>query len=204
MASSEAHIKTLALAGYMGSVPVRQIHGKSYVEVEALARLASGSVSFHQDQITLTLPASQENAVTAAAASQPAKEGFSRDFLRAWIEEMSTIREWHSALESGIRNQIPIWQAWLEPYQSRATTNLQLAQAVATTDADHSAAQLIVNDYEKMKQLNDKYVGRAASARYIAPGSLANDALDQSVVACGQSLEAMAANGQFVDDGICD
>ena len=102
--------------------------------------------------------------------------------MRAWIEETSTIREWHSARESGIRNGIALWQAWLEPHPSRVTTNLQLAQAVATTDADHGAAQLIANDYKKTKQLNDPYVAQAGSSSYIAPDSLVNEALDRSIV----------------------
>jgi hypothetical protein len=38
---------------------------------------------------------------------------------------------------------------------------------------------------------------------YIAPGALKSDALEQSIVACGKSLGAMAASGQFVDDATC-
>ena len=45
MALSQEHIA----AGYTGQVPVRQIHGKNHVEVEALARLTNGSLSFHED-----------------------------------------------------------------------------------------------------------------------------------------------------------
>lgn len=44
--------------GQPGRAPVIQLHGRSYVDVEALARLTNGSLSFKGDQITLTLPAS--------------------------------------------------------------------------------------------------------------------------------------------------
>jgi len=52
-----------------------------------------------------------------------------------------------------------------------------------------------------MKQLSDKY---AAKRAYIAPDALRNDSLNQSIIACGKSLGAMAASGQFVDDGTCN
>lgn len=201
LAFSQGIVKTLVLAGYKGTVPVKEIHGKDYVEIGALARIADGSVSFHGDQVTLTLPTPE---TVASTAPPEANDRFSREFLRAWIEEMSTIREWHTVLENGITNQTPIWQSWLGPFESRATTSLQLVQVTAATDADRSAAQLIANDYEKMKQLQDNYLARAKSANYIAPDSLASDALDQSLLACGQSLEAMAARGRFLDDGACD
>jgi hypothetical protein len=200
IAVSQGEIKRLMLAGYKGSVPVKQIEGKDFVEIEALARLGNGSVSFNGEQVTLTLPAPSPE---AAETEEAANEKFSREFLRAWIEEMGTIREWHTALATAIRSQTPIWQSWLGPYQSRASTNLQLVQASAATDADRKAAPLVSNEYETMMQLNDKYVAQRTSVSYIAPDSLANDPLDKSVTACGQALESMAASGRFVDNGAC-
>jgi hypothetical protein len=200
---SQGQIKSLILSGHTDSVPVRQLNGKNYVEIEALARTANGSLSFSGDQIVLTLPPPGENAATAADAPAAPKPGFSRDFLRAGIESWSTIREWHIALASAIENQFPLGQSWLTPYQSVATTNLRLAQVAASTDSDRSAAQLIANVYEKMRQLNDKYVAQRGDLSYIAPDSLKNDPLDQSIIACGRSLGAMAASGQFADDGTC-
>jgi hypothetical protein len=180
---------------------VKQIDGKDFVEIESLARLGNGSVTFKGEQVTLTLPAPSAEAAGSEGAAP--NERFSREFLRAWIEEMATIREWHTALTTAVRSQTPIWQTWLGAYQSRASTNLQLVQVSAVTDADRRAAPLVVNEYQTMKQLSDKYVTQAASVSYIAPDSLAEDALDQSVTACGQALESMAASGQFVDTGSC-
>ena len=197
IAVSQGAIKHLVLAGYEGSVPVKQIEGKDFVEIEALAQLGKGTVSFNGEQVTLTLPAS------AQATAEAANERFSREFLRAWIEEMATIREWHTALATAVRSQAPIWQSWLGPYQAHASTNLQLVQVSEVTDADRKAATLVSNEYETMKQLNDKYVAQRASVSYIAPDSLANDPLDHSVSACGQALESMAATGRFVDNGSC-
>lgn len=203
MAMSQGQIQTLVVSGYGGSVPVTQMKGRNYVEVETLARVVNGSLSFGANQITLTLPAAGGNAAVAPIPAAPASAGFSKQFLREGIEEMSMIREWHSALASAIDNQYPVTKEGLAQYEAQAMTNLRLLQTAATTDADHKAAQLITNAYQKMKQLSDKYVAKRANMNYIAPDALKNDALDQSIIACGKALGAMAANGQFVDDVTC-
>ena len=200
IAISKGEIKNLVIAGYQGSVPVKQIEGKDYVEIQALARLANGSVSFDGEQITLALPPP----VTEAAITEGENSnGFSKEFLHAWIEELAAIREWHGALEAAVRSQTPLWQVWLGSYQSRAKTNLQFVQVAAVTNADRSAAQLVANEYQKMKQLNDEYAAQAASVSYIEPDSLADDPLNRTVTVCGQALESMAASGQFLDNGSC-
>jgi len=203
MMMPQGQLASLTVNGHQGSVPVTQINGKNYVEIEALARLASGSLRFSGNQVTLTLSAAAENGAASGEEGAAAKTGFSREFLRAGIESLSTIREWHSALASAIENQFPVGQSWLTPYQSLATTNLRLAQVAATTDSDRSAAQLIANVFQKMKQLNDKYVAQRATLTYISPDSLKNDPMDQNAVACGRSIAAMMAGGQFSDDGAC-
>ncbi len=54
-----------------------------------------------------------------------------------------------------------------------------------------------------MKALSNQYVAARQSLDYIAPNALANDRLNQKIIDCGHALAAMAANGQFVDDGSC-
>jgi hypothetical protein len=153
--------------------------------------------------LTLVAVLALAGSALAAAASPAANTGFSREFLRAWIDEMGTILEWHGALASAIGTKYALTQDGLEPYQARAMKNLRLAQAAAKTDADQKAAQLIMNEYQKMKQLSDKYLAKRAILSYIELDTLKNDALDQSIIACGKSLAAMAASGQFKDDGAC-
>jgi hypothetical protein len=195
-AMSERKIQQLTVSGYKGSIPITQINQKNYVEIEALAQLVSGSLSFHGNQMTLTLTGNEaENAAE--------KVGLSRDFLRAGIEEMSTIREWHSALATAIENQYPVTPLVLGPYEAAATKNLRLAQVAATTDADQKAAQSLTNEHQKMKQLSDSYLAQRAAATYIGADALTNDTLNQSVIACGRALGAMAASGQFTDDTAC-
>ncbi|MGA9130640.1 MAG: hypothetical protein WB384_01420 [Candidatus Sulfotelmatobacter sp.] len=123
--------------------------------------------------------------------------------MSAMIEERDAIREWHSALASAIGTKYALTPQGLGPYQARAMTNLRLASAAATTGADQDAAPLILNEYQKMEQLSDKYLAKRAILTYIELGVLQDDELDQSVIACKQSLEAMVASGQFMDDEAC-
>lgn len=199
--AQEQH-QTLVVSGHAGSVPVTQMNGKNYVEVEALAQVANGTLSFNGNQITLTLSTASGNA--AAASPEPNNKGFSKEFLRAGIEAMSTLREWHSVLASAIENQYPFTLDGLASYQGPAMKNLRLAQVAATTEADQNAVQLIASAHQKMKQLSDKYIAQRAEATSIPPDALKDDSLDQSLIACGKSLGAMAASGQFVDDGTCN
>ena len=206
-AISQEQSRTLVVSGHAGTVPVTQSNGRSYVDLEALAQVVNGALSFNGNQITLTLSPAGGNATTAPAHTAGTSSGnnneFSKAFLQAGIEEMSTIREWHSTLASAIENAYPFTQVGLSRYQAQAMTNLRLMQAAATTDADQNAAQLVTNEYQKMKQLSDKYLAKRENMNYISPDALTNDSLNQSIMACGKSLGAMAASGQFVDDGTC-
>ena len=199
IAMAQGKIQQLEVSGKEGSVPVMQMDGKNYVQIEALAQLVGGTVSFKGNQITLTLTP----AAVKAPQTNAAKAGFSIDFLRAGIEEMSTIREWHSALATTIENQVPVTREVLGPLESVATRNLRVAQAAAATDADQHASQMITNEFQKMKQLSDYYLAQRASATYINAAALSNDALNQSLLACGQALGVMASSGQFTDESAC-
>ena len=116
---------------------------------------------------------------------------------------MSSLREWHTALQTAIQNGIPLSEGLLQPYRAQATTNLRLASVAATSPADRNAYQLLNNVYLNMRKLSDKYVSMRASLTYIAPDALQNDELNQHIMTCGRFLGAMAASGQFSDDGSC-
>jgi hypothetical protein len=188
---------TLIVNGQSAGVPVIQMNGRSYVELEGLARAVNGSLSFHGSRTTLTLPG-------ASATPPPASHaGFSKAFLRAGIEQMATIREWHSALATAIQSGIPVTADWLGAYRAQATTNLNLASLAASTDSDHSGYQLLSTEFQNMGSLSDKYIAKRANLDFVAPDALQNDDLNQRIVACGHSLASIAASGQFVDDGSC-
>src|SRR6476661_3098279 len=90
LSQSVEESRTFLINGQAGQAPVVRMQGKSYVELEALARLTHGALSFSGNQVTLTLPGTGPTATTIAGE----KSEFSREFLRAGIEEMAVIREW--------------------------------------------------------------------------------------------------------------
>lgn len=202
---SQGRIQSLVVSGGQGSAPITQINGRNYVDVEALARAANGSLSFNGNQVVLTLGGGSNGGSQSAppASNATSSTGFSSAFLRAGIEAMSTLREWHSALASLIQNGYPVTSQELSRFQGPATANLRLAQTSATTDTDQQGMQLIDNAYQKMKQLSDKYIAMRANMTYIAPDSLENDPLNQSLIACGKALSGMAATQQLTSDSAC-
>jgi hypothetical protein len=203
--SQAAHeTRTLTVNGQPGQVSVVLINGRSYVDLEALARVANGSLGFNGSQITLTLPGAANSTPPAASSASPSTNpGFSKGFMKAGIEQMSVVREWRSALANAIQNGFPISEDWLASYRGQAATGLRLASVAVSTDADRNAFQLLTNVFNNMSQLSKNYVASRQSLSYISPDSLTNDPLNQKIVNCGHSLAAMAASGQFVDDGSC-
>jgi hypothetical protein len=196
--------QTLIVNGQPTQISVVQMNGHSYVDLEALARAANGSLSFNGNQISLTLPGAGDSPAPAPApASSPANSEFSKSFLRAGIEQMTIIREWRTALANAVQNGFPIADDWLSPYRSQATTALRLSFVAINTDSDRNAYRLLNTEFENMKLLSNNYVTLRQSMQFIAPDSMANDPLNQKILNCGHSLAAMAANGQFVDDGSC-
>jgi hypothetical protein len=196
--------QTLIVNGQPTQITVVQMNGHSYVDLEALARAASGSLSFSGNQIALTLPgASNTPAPAPVSANLAANSEFSKSFMRAGIEQMTIIREWRTALANAVQNGFPITDDWLASYRSQATTALRLSFVAISTDSDRNAYRLLNIEFENMKLLSNNYVALRQSMQFIEPDSLAKDALNQKILDCAHSLAAMAANGQFVEDGSC-
>jgi hypothetical protein len=194
--------QTLTVKGFSGQAPVVQVNGKSYVEIEAFARLTNGTLAFHGSQIVFTLPG---GAVSAAPApvEQVAKLNLSRDFLRAAIEELTVIREWRSAIVNAVQNNYPVSDDWVAGYRNNAQTKLELASAAATRSADKDGYSLLSGEFNNMKGLSDKYLGMHNSLTYIPTDSLNDDSLDKQVLNCAEGLATLAASGQFQDVTTC-
>src|SRR5260370_15592501 len=62
--------RTIIVNGQSGRAPVIEADGHTYVDLEALARIAHGSLSFHDDHIVLTIPASSTEPTPAFAFPQ--------------------------------------------------------------------------------------------------------------------------------------
>ena len=206
---------TLVLNGQSTDVLVIYLGGHPYVDLQALANALNGSVSSFGAKVALSLPVSSascaptpttSSAAPTSVATQPAPShpGFSREFLNAGIEEMSTLREWHTALQTAIQAGIPLSEGLLQPYRAQTATKLRLASVAATTTPDQNAYQLLNNAFLNMGKLSDKYLTMRASLTYIARDALQNDELNERIMNCGHFLGAIAASGQFSDDGSCN
>jgi len=195
---------TLIVNGQSGPIKIMEIDGRSYVDLESLARIANGTLAFSGSQITLTLPRSAPGTESAAAPSRlAANSGFSKEFLRANIEEMAVIREWRSALVNSIENNFPIQEAWVERYSGQAATSLGLASVAASTDSDRSAVQLLSNELDNMKTLSVKLLAERKMMHIVSPENLNDDPLNQNILTCARSLASMVVGGQCVDDASC-
>ena len=194
--------RTFTIHGHPGEVAILEKDGRAYVEIEALAGLANGSLTFNGKQVVLTLPGTAGSS-GAVEGAKPVASGFSREFIRAGIEEMSVIREWRSTLKNAVQRGFPVTQEWTENYRARAEQCLRLVSLAASTESDKRALQLLSNEYNNMKALSDRFVEANRTRTYVSPQSLDNDASDQRILNCARSLAAMAASGQLADDGSC-
>jgi len=190
----------LIVTGHPGELAVVGMGGRSYVEIEALARLAKGSLSFNGNQIILTLPGA---AAPVPATTQTPPSGFTKDFIKAGIEEMSVIREWRITLKNAVQRGYPVTEDWMDAYQARAEQSLRLVSLSASTESDKNAVQLLTNEFNNMKSLSGRFVEANKSRSYVSPESLNDDPLDQRILNCARGLAAMAASGQFVHDSSC-
>jgi hypothetical protein len=194
---------TLTVSGHSGQVPVTQINGRSYVAVDALARLMNGSLGYQGNHITLTVP-SGGSVAAGVPPGQPANSGFSKGFLNAGIETMSDIREWRSALLNAVQNGFPVTEPWMANYHSQAVKSLRLTSVAATTDSDHNALRLLSRELDHMQELGNKVLAARKNLSYITPEIVQKDPLDQKIMNCARSLAAMVANGAFQDNGSCN
>lgn len=200
---------SLVVSGYDGQVAVIQRNGHAYVEVEGLARITESTLSFHGSRILLTLPQTASPVapgLSPAASTAPSQEekGYSRDFLRAAVEEMSVIREWRSAIENAIRTNNPVEQSWISNYRTIADTRMEMASASATTDADRQALGLLQSAKGMIQQLSDRFLSMRSNLTYVSPDSLDNDPLDKRILACAQGVAGQAVpGGQFQDVSAC-
>jgi hypothetical protein len=198
IAQATQQAATLAIAGQPDHASLVQINGKSYVDVESLARITHGSIRFQGSQILLTLP------VSAATASQPNKPPqLSEEFLRAEIEELTAIREWRVAIVTAVQTNNPVTENWVGGLRRSADSKLTLATAAATTDPDRNAVALLRNEFTNMQQMSDQFLAMHSKSSYSAPDSFDNNPLDQKILSCARGLASMAASKQFQNEPSC-
>jgi hypothetical protein len=191
---------TLVIAGHAGEVKILQVGGKSYVEVEALARLTKGTLSFKDNRTTLTLPPTDPEAPTP----QPqVKAGFSRPFVQAAIEELGSITEWRTGIVSAVEKNIPLSEEWASAQHRQAEKNLALASAAVSTEDDRSSFPLLSSELDHMQKLSDNYLALLKQSAAMSPDNFGNSALEEQILSCAKGFVAMTESRQFQDQAPC-
>ena len=191
---------TFTVTGHAGDAQLLQLNGKSYIEVETLARLTNGTLSFKDNRTTLTLPPSE----TVAQASVPqVKAGFSRAFIQAGIEEMSVIREWRIAIVSAVQNNVPVSVEWASAQHRQAEKSLALASSAISTDDDRSACPLLSAEFNNMQKLSDLYLAMRTRSTAMSPDTFDNTPLEDQILSCARGFVSMTESHEFQDLPAC-
>jgi hypothetical protein len=203
-AQSELHKRTLIINGQSGEAVIYRIDGQSFVDLETLARIGNGSLSFQGDQISLTLPAASAGAVPV---SSPLTDGMSKPLMTAALHDLALIKEWQTTLAYAIQRGVPGDGSRLVVFHDRAAAGLRLATVEASNRSDHDAVQLLTNHFNQVDRWNHKLVEARKSmstGNYsFTPNSLDKDPEYQKIANCSQFLSTMLAGGQLEDNPAC-
>ena len=198
----------LSVQGYAGRANVVRLQGRDFVDVQDLARITNGSLSFEGHRIVLTLP---RRDASEQAVDDAGKTGFSPAFRRAAIESMASIREWGGMLQVIVQNGYPPGKAiagnTIFAYQGRAADTIALAASAASTDSDHRGIELLRNEFNNLHIWAEGFVDARNSMRAVdlttSENPLNNDSDAQKIISCGQFLAQMFAGGTFEDNAAC-
>ena len=205
-AQSQQQTRTVVINGHSGQATVFQIDGHSYIDLETLARIANGSVSFQGGQIVLAFPSDG----VASSPTKPAaadSSSLSGDFSRAAVQELGILKNWESAMGYALQKAVPGDGSRMVVFRNRATEGLRLAGVAATTDPDRSAMQLLTNHFHQVDSWYNTLVEARKSmstADYsLSEEGVSSDPAYQKISACSKFLGAMLATGKYSDDGSC-
>jgi hypothetical protein len=191
---------TFTITGHAGEAQVLQVNGKSYIEIQTLARLTQGTLSFKADQTILTLPPADSN---GQASAPHVEAGFSRAFVQAGIEEIGVIREWRIAIVNAVQNNSPVSEDWVFGQNRLADKNLALASAAASTNDDRNAFPLLSAEFSNMQKLSELYLAVRKQATFISPDTFDNSLLEQQILNCARDFVSMTENHEFQDQPAC-
>jgi len=198
---------TFTIAGHTGETTLLQVNGKSYVEVETLARLTKGTLSFKANRTILTLPPSGSEAQASPPPAQPSapqvKVGFSRTFVQAGIEAMGSIREWRIAIVSAVQNNVPVSEEWASSQHRQAEKNLALASAAVSTEDDRNALPMLSAEFNNMQKLSDLYLALRTRSTAMSPDKFDNSPLEEQILTCARGFVAMTESREFQDQPAC-
>ena len=212
LATAQYQRRIFVVDGRPGQATVAEIGGRPYVEIAGLAEITHSSLSYKADRIVLSFPPSSTNAPAAEPPPEPAdstvhSSGLSREFMRAGIEEIATMREWASTLAYAMENGYPMTEEWATNHRELSARDLRLASTAASTEADRNALQLLTREFEAVRDWSNKLVQERKSmdtAKYaLSESALRDDPMSRKIVTCGHFLATMFGSGTFEDNPSC-
>jgi len=207
-AQSAQELRTVVINDRSGKAGILEMGGKSYVDLNQLAQIAHGSISYEGNRITLSVPCTSSNPAEKPAEAEPTStQALSHEFMKAGIEEISIMREWASSLASVLQNGYPVTDSWISDFKAKAQAGLAAASAGTTTDGDRDAFQQLRFEFDAVQEWSNKLVEARKSmnaAKYaLSPDALRNDPLSQKIINCAHALGQMLASGTLQDNQSC-
>ena len=201
-------LRTLVVNGRTVDTAVVEVEGRSYVDIEGLAQIIGGSVTFEPNQITLTLPepAPAATPTDASAAAPQAADDMSKQFQQLAVFTLAEMREWRGAISAVVTSGVPVVGTWPDDYHDRVGNDLLQATLTASTVQDNQAVQLLQQEFALLTDWSNQIVAERKNmdaARSIDPNTLQNDQALAKISKCGQFLSSMIVGGNFYDDSSC-
>jgi hypothetical protein len=193
--------KLLVLNGKAVDTKVRQIDGRSYVDIEALAQATNGAVTVEPNRVVLTIPVGNPGVAPA-----PPTDGLSRNFASAAIAEVAEMREWRGAIGAMITYGLAASKSSAQDYHERVAEGLRQTTLAASTEADKNALQLLKNESDSLTGWADDVLAARQNldgAKTLDPNALQNDPVLAKITSCSRFLNAMLISGTYGDNGSC-
>jgi hypothetical protein len=192
----------LLVNGRIMNATVWQVDGRSYVDVETLARITNGSVKIESNQILLTIPGPGPDAT--APQNTP---GLSKGFASEAVTALAEMKEWKGALGTMVTFGLAVDGTWAQTYHERVETSITQASLAATTSSDHSALQLLNNQFARLAKWESEFIAERKvlnGAKTVDPRALQDDPALTKISTCARFLSAMLVSRSFADNASCD
>jgi len=197
--------KSLVVNGKIAGAGVRQINGRLYVDLEALAQATNAVFTVEPRRVVLTIPPADAAAVASDDSAQNSQK-LSRDFSSAAISALAAMREWRVAVRAMILYGLAVSETWVQAYHQQSMDALQQAAVVASTDADKNALQVLRNETDMMTSWANQVEAdrqQLNGAKVVDPNALKDDPTLAKIQKCSQFLNSMVLSGSFNDDPAC-
>ena len=198
--------RTLEVNGHTGQAIVYQISGKSYVDLESLARIANGSLSFRGGGIVLRLPAA-DSASHGQPSTTGSNAGMTNDFMKASLQALASLNEWTHILTHEIQRGLPIHPSTMVALRNKASDQLRVATVDAANESDDHALRLLTLHFNQVDNWNNKLAAERKNldmGKYATENALDRDESYQRITSCSNFLATMLPSGHFQDSHVCN